>query len=86
MKRILILITLTIFLTSCALLAKQLLPLKLSRLHIDVETSEFYRTYEKCTGRFFKKCRLERISYDYCGSKQQRKEFKDIGMKLKVTR
>lgn len=85
MKIISTLILLTIFFTSCALLAKPLLPLKSRTLWIDPDKAVFFSTYKKCSGRFFKKCRIVRIEYDF-NDEKMRNKLRDIGFKLKVTR
>ena len=66
-------------------MAKPLLPLKNRTLHIDVVKGVFYSTYKKCTGRYFKKCSLERIEYDFA-DEAVRMRLKFMGFKLKVLR
>lgn len=76
----------TISLTSCASSLKQLPPLEKRALRIDLDKSRFVYQYEQCKRRFiFKKCRLEKIYYDFTDPKV-RKELKDKGFKLKVVR
>jgi len=85
MKKILILTLLTTFLSSCASLAKPLLPLKSRTLYIDTEKAILYSTYKTCKGFIFKKCKLNRIEYDF-SKKDVRVKLKATGFKLKVTR
>ena len=85
MKIRLILIIWILSVSSCASSARLLLPLESRKLHIDIEKAVFYSTYTKCTGRFFKKCKLERIEYDY-NDKAVRMKLKFVGFKLQVSR
>lgn len=77
-----------IALPSCASSLTQLPSLVNRSLRIDIDgPGGFEYQHEVCTGALlWKKCEIKEIKTDFCGSREVRKELRDKGFKLKVSR
>ena len=85
MKSVIMLLWITAS-TSCASSLKQLPSLKNRALRIDTEQARFFYQWEVCTGKLlWKKCRMKQEYYDFTDP-AVRKQLKDMGFKLKITR